>query len=321
MKILITGVSGFIGFHLATSLLKNKKNKIYGIDNMNKYYDIKLKQDRLNLLKKNKNFFFKKIDIANSVNLKKYSDENKFSVIVHLAAQAGVRYSINYPEEYVKSNLVGFFNILELSKIKKIKHLLFASTSSVYGGLKKYPFNEKDNTDRPLSFYAATKKSNEMMAYSYSNIHKLPITSMRFFTVYGPMGRPDMALYKFANGIIKNKKINLFNKGDHYRDFTYIEDVVRSIKKLILKPPKKNIPFEIYNIGSNQPKSLKYFISLIEGILQKKSKKNFLKIQKGDVHKTHADIRKLKNKTGIKINTSLEEGIIKYIKWLRKYNH
>ena len=320
MKILITGVCGFIGFHLARSLLKNNKNKIYGIDNMNQYYDIKLKKDRLNLLKKNKNFFFKRIDIANSVNLKKYSNENKFSVIVHLAAQAGVRYSINYPEEYVKSNLVGFFNILELSKIKKIKHLLFASTSSVYGDLKKYPFNENDNTDKPLSFYAATKKSNEIMAHSYSNIHKLPITSMRFFTVYGPMGRPDMALYKFANGIIKNKKINLFNKGNHYRDFTYIDDVVRSIEKLILKPPKKNIPFEIYNIGSNQPKSLKYFIALIESILQKKSKKNFLKIQKGDVHKTHADISKLKNKTRIKINTSLEEGIIKYIKWLKKYN-
>ena len=175
---------------------------------------------------------------------------------------------------------------------------MFASTSSVYGGLTKYPFNENDNTDKPLSFYAATKKSNEIMAYSYSNIYKLPITSMRFFTVYGPWGRPDMALYKFANGIIKNKKINLFNKGNHYRDFTYIDDVVNQ-SKWILKPPKK-IPFEIYNIGSNQPKSLKYFIALIEYILQKKSKKNFLKIQKGDVHKTCADISKLKIRLDLK---------------------
>ena len=284
MNVLITGCAGFIGFHLTSKIL-NKYN-VVGIDNLNDYYDPNIKKDRLKILKKEKNFKFYKSDITNLISLKRIIKKHKIRYIIHLAAQAGVRYSINHPEKYVSSNLVGFFNVLEVARLFKVKHLIFASTSSVYGDNKKFPLKENYDTDKPLSFYAATKKSNEVMAHAYSNIYKLPCTGLRFFTVYGPMGRPDMSLFKFSNAMIKNKKIELYNKGNHYRDFTYVDDIVISISKLLTNPSNSQIPYDIFNIGSSKPYYLKKFLSLIEENLSKKAKIKFLKIQQGDVHKT-----------------------------------
>tara|TARA_Y100000741_G_scaffold251050_1_gene193068 strand:+ start:116 stop:1090 length:975 start_codon:yes stop_codon:yes gene_type:complete len=320
MRILITGCSGFIGYHVANRLLKNKKNSIFGIDNLNSYYDVKLKKKRLSDLKKHNNFKFDKIDIANNHNIKLNFLKNKYNLVIHLAAQAGVRNSIQYPEQYFESNIKGFFNVLESCKKLKVKHLIFASTSSVYGDSKKFPLKENANTDKPLSFYAASKKSNEVMAYSYSYIYKLPITGLRFFTVYGPMGRPDMSLFKFVKNILENKKISLFNKGNHIRDFTYVDDVVNYIEKIIYIIPKNKIaPFEIYNIASNKPKALKSFISLIEKNLLIKSKKIYKGLQKGDVHKTHGDNKKIVQLTKVKTITNIEKGIKKFIDWYRSY--
>ena len=238
MKILVTGCAGFIGYHLCLKLLEKNKHKVYGLDNISNYYDVKLKNSRLKNLKEHPNkFYFHKIDIANFNKLKNNFKKNNYDYVIHLAAQAGVRASIQKPSQYVRSNLTGFFNILEISKIFKIKHLVFASTSSVYGSTKKFPLSEDNNTDKPLSFYAATKKSNELMAYSYSNIHKLPCTGLRLFTVYGPYGRPDMSLFKFTKAIFNSNKIDLFNRGDHVRDFTYIDDVVYTPAK----PPKLTV--------------------------------------------------------------------------------
>ena len=240
--------------------------------------------------------------------------------MIHLAAQAGVRYSISNPEAYVVNNLNGFFNIINQSSKHKIKHFIFASTSSVYGDNSKFPLKEYYNTDKPLTFYAATKKSNEVMAYSYSNIHKLPATGLRFFTVYGPYGRPDMALYKFANSILKNKFLTMFNYGKHKRDFTYIDDVTSAIKKLISKPSKDKIPFQLFNIASSSPENLKKFLKYIENRLNKKAKIKYLPLQKGDIYQTFGDTSKLKKKINFKIKTSLEEGITKYVNWfLKKY--
>tara|TARA_B100000787_G_scaffold169367_1_gene160370 strand:+ start:1685 stop:2653 length:969 start_codon:yes stop_codon:yes gene_type:complete len=317
MNVLVTGCAGFIGFHLTLKLL-NKYN-VFGVDNLNDYYDPTIKNDRLSKLKKEKNFRFYKLDISNLNSLKKIIYKNKIKYIVHLAAQAGVRYSIDHPEKYVSSNLVGFFNVLEVARIFKIKHMIFASTSSVYGNNKKFPLKEDYDTDKPLSFYAATKKSNEVMAHSYSNIYKLPCTGLRFFTVYGPMGRPDMSLYKFSNAIIKNKKIELYNKGNHYRDFTYVDDVVISISKLLTKPSKNQIPYDIFNIGSSKPYYLKKFLSLIEENLSKKAMVKFLKIQQGDVHKTHADVSKLKEKIKYSPKTDIRLGIKLFIDWYKAY--
>ena len=317
MNLLVTGAAGFIGFHLVKKLSQDKKNTVYGIDNLNDYYDINLKKERLSLLKKNSNFFFKKIDITNKKKLFTYCKTVKPKIIINLAAQAGVRYSIQNPETYLNNNVMGFFNILEISRILKIKHLIFASTSSVYGSNKKFPLNESMNTDKPLSFYAATKKSNEVMAYSYSNIYKVPITGVRFFTVYGPYGRPDMSLFKFSTNIISGKRINLFNNGKHVRDFTYIDDVVNSITKLIPNIPNGDIPYEIYNIGNGNPKKLSDFLNLIEKYLSKKSLVKNLPLQDGDVIKTHADISKLKNKIKYSPETNIEVGIKKFIDWIK----
>ena len=317
MNVLITGCAGFIGFHLTSKIL-NKYN-VVGIDNLNDYYDPNIKKDRLKILKKEKNFKFYKSDITNLISLKRIIKKHKIRYIIHLAAQAGVRYSINHPEKYVSSNLVGFFNVLEVARLFKVKHLIFASTSSVYGDNKKFPLKENYDTDKPLSFYAATKKSNEVMAHAYSNIYKLPCTGLRFFTVYGPMGRPDMSLFKFSNAMIKNKKIELYNKGNHYRDFTYVDDIVISISKLLTNPSNSQIPYDIFNIGSSKPYYLKKFLSLIEENLSKKAKIKFLKIQQGDVHKTHADINKLKEKIKYSPKTNIKTGIKLFIDWYKTY--
>ena len=320
MKILITGCAGFIGFHLCQNLLMNTKNKIYGLDNLNDYYDINLKNDRLKILKKNyNNFRFYKIDIANKKNVAKNFYSNKYDIVINLAAQAGVRYSVENPDEYVRSNLVGFFNILDISQKINVKHMLFASTSSVYGKSKVFPLKEDFKSDEPLSFYAATKKSNEVMAYSYSNIHNIPITCLRFFTVYGPYGRPDMSLFKFSKSIIEKKNIELYNYGKHIRDFTYIDDVVDSIRKLIPKIPKKKIPYEVFNISHSKPKTLKYFLSTIEKTIGKKTNVLYKPLQLGDTFKTHANNKKLIRAVGNINKTKIEDGISKFIKWYNDY--
>ncbi len=319
MTILITGSAGFIGYHVSKKLL-NLNYKIIGLDNINNYYDIKLKKKRLINLKKNKKFSFNKIDLCNYNKLNNLIKKNRIKIIVHLAAQAGVRNSIKNPKNYFKSNLEGFFNILEASRNNRIKHLIFASTSSVYGENNKFPLNENDKTDHPLSFYAATKKSNEVMAHSYSHIYKLPCTGVRFFTVYGPFGRPDMALYKFTNNIVKNKSIDLFNYGNHQRDFTYIDDVVDGVVSLIKKFPKKNTPYEIFNIGNGKSKKLIDYLKYIEKYLLKKAKIRKLPLQNGDIIKTHSNIKKLKNFTNYKPKTDIDLGISKFIEWFKDYH-
>lgn len=319
IKILVTGCAGFIGFHLSNKLLKYNKYNIFGIDNINSYYDVKLKKDRLKILNQNKNFKFSKIDLTNSYLIKKNFKANNYDVVINLAAQAGVRYSIENPSVYLSTNVNGFFNILDASRENKLKHLIFASTSSVYGASNKFPLSENLHTSKPLSFYAATKKTNEVMAYAYSNIYNLPCTGLRFFTVYGPYGRPDMALFKFTNLIKSNKKIDLFNNGNHYRDFTYIDDIVDGIVGIIETPSQDKIPFNVFNIGSNKPKYLKVFLSTIEKIIGKKAKINNKKLQKGDVFKTHASISKLYKKSGYKPKVSIQQGIKNFIEWYNQY--
>ena len=319
MNILITGCAGFIGYHLSSKILKNKKSIIFGVDNINNYYDINIKKDRLENLRQNINFKFYKVDLLEFDKLNKIIKKNKINYIIHLAAQAGVRYSIENPSTYFKSNVEGFFNILEISKINKIKHLIYASTSSVYGDNKEFPLNENHKTDSPLSFYAATKKSNEVMAHSYSYIYKIPTTAVRFFTVYGPFGRPDMALFKFTKNILDNKKIELFNGGLHDRDFTYIDDIVAGIFSLIKKPPKSKIPYSIFNIGNGKPQKLLNYLKNIEKYLNKKAKIKKLPLQVGDIVKTHADIKKLKKYSNYSPKTNIEKGIMKFIEWYKEY--
>ena len=319
-KILITGCAGFIGFHLCKRLLDSNQFLVIGLDNLNNYYDTKLKKDRLKVLKKNKkNFHFHKIDITNFKKLNNVFKITKFDAVVNLAAQAGVRYSISNPEEYYQSNIQGFYNLLNLCKTFNTSHLLFASTSSVYGNNKKFPIKEEYNTDKPLSFYAATKKCNELMAYSYSNIYKLPITGMRFFTVYGPMGRPDMSLFKFTKLISEGKKIDLYNNGDHVRDFTYIDDVISSIVKLLNKKSKHTIPYQVVNVCSSNPVRLIKFINEIEKNLSKKSKTNKMPKQLGDVHKTHGDNTSMLKLINYSPNTKIEIGIKNFVKWYKDY--
>tara|TARA_Y100000590_G_C15741235_1_gene1020333 strand:- start:2379 stop:3353 length:975 start_codon:yes stop_codon:yes gene_type:complete len=320
MQILVTGCAGFIGYHLCLKLLQDKKNYVYGIDVMDPYYDLKLKINRIkDIKKKYKKFIFYKKDIGNLKFLKNNFKKNKYDYVINLAAQAGVRYSLIDRNKYLKNNIIGFFNILESCKELKIKHLIFASTSSVYGNNKKFPYRETDNTDKPLSFYAATKKSNEVMAYSYSNLYKIPCTGLRFFTVYGPYGRPDMSLFKFTQAILKSKKIELYNKGKHFRDFTYIDDVVEGISKLLTKPPIKKIPYSIYNLGNGKPTSLKLFVKIIENSIGKKTKIALKPFQTGDVYKTHANINSLKRLINFNPKTNVNVGIKKFIYWYKKY--
>ena len=318
MNILITGSAGFIGYHLTKKILK-KNIKVFGIDNINNYYDTNLKKNRIKDLKKSKKFFFYKIDLSEYKKLNNLVKRNKIKYIIHLAAQAGVRYSIKKPKTYFKSNMEGFFNILEVSKNNNIKHLIYASTSSVYGNTKKFPLSESDNTDHPLSFYAATKKSNEIMAHSYSYIYKLPCTGVRFFTVYGPFGRPDMALFKFTKNIIKNRSVELFNKGKHLRDFTYVDDIVEGVFSLIKKQSKKSIPYEIFNIGNGNPKKLIDYLKYIEKNLNRSSSIKKLPLQIGDIIKTHSDIKKLKKFTGYNPKTNINIGVNKFIEWYKDY--
>ncbi len=322
MNILITGVAGFIGFSLAKSLLE-KNHVIYGIDNINNYYDIKLKKKRLLFLKKNykKKFKFQKIDISSTKEINKYFKRKKFDKVFHLAAQAGVRHSLLFPEKYLESNLIGFSNIIFNCKKRNIKDFIYASSSSVYGGIKKVPFKESDKVSSPLQYYAATKISNEAIAESYSRLYKIRSTGLRFFTVYGPWGRPDMALYKFVKNIFDNKSINIYNKGNHYRDFTYIDDAIN----LILKISKSKKFFHnknyhrILNIGTGNPEPLKKYLNIIENKIGKKAKVKYLKIQKGDMLKTFACVKKLKKIVDIKNRTSLENGISNFVEWFKKY--
>ncbi len=318
MTILITGSAGFIGYHVTKKIL-NKNIKVIGIDNINNYYDINLKKNRIKDLKKNKKFFFYKVDLLNYKKLDNIVKNKKIKIIIHLAAQAGVRYSIKNPRTYFKSNLEGFFNILEISRHNNIKHLVYASTSSVYGDSKKFPLSEINRTDQPLSFYAATKKSNEVMAHSYSYIYKLPCTGVRFFTVYGPFGRPDMALFKFTKNILNNHPIELYNKGNHFRDFTYVDDIVDGIYSLIKKQSKKSIPYEIFNIGNGTPKKLLDYLKHIEKNLNKISKTKKLPLQTGDIVKTHSNINKLKKYAGYKPKTNIKIGISRFIEWYKDY--
>ena len=319
MTHLVTGCAGFIGFHLSLKLLNTKK-VVIGIDNLNNYYDPKLKKDRLDILKKFKNFKFFKINIQ-SKEIDKIFKNNKIKYVINLAAQAGVRYSISNPETYIKSNLMGFYNLIEHSKKYKIKHFIYASTSSVYGENKNTKFKEKHSIEKPLQLYAATKSANEMIAYSYSNIFKLHTTGLRFFTVYGPWGRPDMSLFKFVKNGLLNKKIEIFNYGKHLRDFTYVDDIVFYIDKIIkLKTnTKKNIPHDVYNIGGGSPIKLMSFIKIIEKKLKLKFKKKFLNLQKGDIVRTSADNNKLISKFKVKKFTKIEVGISNFIDWYKKY--
>jgi len=318
MKVLVTGSAGFIGFHVSDYLLKNN-NTVIGIDNINDYYDVNLKKSRLKILKKNKNFSFHKFDLINAKKLEDLIKKFKVEFVIHLAAQAGVRYSIENPKTYFKNNLEVFFNILEASKKNNIKHLIFASTSSVYGENNNFPIKEIYNTDKPISFYAATKKSNEVLAHSYSYIYNLPCTALRFFTVYGPYGRPDMALFKFTKNILENKKIQLYNNGNHSRDFTYISDIVSGIFSILKKNNNTKSLFNIFNIGNGKSRKLKDYLKTIEKKLNKKAKITNLPLQLGDIKKTHSDISSLNNYSNYMPKTDIEEGIDKFIDWYLEY--
>ncbi len=329
---LVTGSAGFIGFHTCLKLLEKKKI-VLGIDNLNKYYDVNLKKKRNSILKKYKNFKFIKADIVNNNKIKKIFSKYKINYVIHLAAQAGVRYSIQFPEKYINTNLKGFFNIIENSKRKKIRHFLYASTSSVYGNNKNYPLKEDYSASHPMSIYAATKRSNELIAHSYSSLFNLPTTGLRFFTAYGPWGRPDMALFKFTKNILKNKKINVFNNGNHERDFTYIDDIINCIILSLNKIPKKDklynpknpnpklsyCPYRVINVGGSNPIKLEVFIKLIEKYLNKKSKKNYLKLQKGDVIKTQSSLNWSYKLLNYKPNIKPQLGIKLFLNWFREY--
>lgn len=318
-RVMVTGVAGFIGAALSLELAK-RGYQIYGIDNLNDYYDVKLKKDRLSRLEEVINFQFKKLDISEKEQLSSTFEKFKPEIVINLAAQAGVRYSIQNPDSYTKSNLVGFANILECCRHFCVEHLIFASSSSVYGKNKKIPFSEDDNVDRPVSYYAATKKSNELMAAAYSELYKLRITGLRFFTVYGPWGRPDMAPWLFTQAILSGKPIKVFNYGKMRRDFTYIDDIVNGVIGLVdLKGAGQEL-FNIYNIGNNEPEELGYFIEIIEKECGVKAIKEYLPMQMGDVPVTYADISKLNELTGFKPQISLEEGLKRFISWFKEYH-
>lgn len=331
-RILITGAAGFIGFHLSTLLL-DQGYQVIGIDNRNDYYNPKLKEDRLSILQQNTNFTFHTADLKDKPAVdnifKTYNPTN----VINLAAQAGVRYSITNPYAYLDSNLTGFLNILEACRNYPVKHLLYASSSSVYGGNKVAPFSTNHNVDHPVSLYAATKKSNELMAHTYSHLYNIPTTGLRFFTVYGPWGRPDMAYFSFTKDILEGKAIKVFNHGKMERDFTYVDDIVAGIHKLIDKPPVANkdwdeskddlstsfAPYKIYNIGNNQPVQLMKFITVLEDKIGKKAEKVYMDMQPGDVLKTYADVSDLERDIDFKPNTSIEEGLGKFVDWYKTY--
>lgn len=330
--VLVTGSAGFIGFHLSKRLLDNG-DKVVGIDNLNDYYDASLKKARLNILKRYKDFYFVQASLEENEVIQEIFSNNSFDTVINLAAQAGVRYSLKNPHAYINSNIVGFLNILEVCRHNSVKHLLYASSSSVYGANTKMPFSVHHNVDHPVSLYAATKKSNELMAHTYSHLYDLPTTGIRFFTVYGPWGRPDMALFIFTKKILNGEPIQVFNHGRMKRDFTYIDDIVEGIVRLIDKVPNGNpdwsgdkpdpgtsyAPFKIYNIGNNQPVELMHFINVLEKALGKEAKKEFLPLQAGDVPETYADLDDLMKDIGFKPKTSIEEGIAKFVEWYKEY--
>lgn len=330
--LLITGAAGFIGFHISKKLL-DSAYKIIGIDNLNDYYDSRLKEDRLRVLKKHKNFVFHEVDIKNNSQVDFIFKNYQPTYVINLAAQAGVRYSIENPHAYVDSNLIGFMNILEACRNYPVEHLLYASSSSVYGGNKVAPFSTNHNVDHPVSLYAATKKSNELMAHTYSHLYGIPTTGLRFFTVYGPYGRPDMAYFSFTKDILAGNPIKVFNHGKMERDFTYIDDIVEGIVKLIEKAPVANkdwdeskdelsssfAPYKIYNIGNNNPVPLMRFINALESALGKEAEKVYMDMQPGDVLRTYADVSDLERDINFKPSTSIEEGLQKFVDWYLEY--
>ncbi len=332
MKILITGAAGFIGFHLSKKLLDDSY-KIIGIDNLNDYYDPTLKQSRLEILNKHNNFNFHKVDLKDKAAVDNIFETYQPTHVINLAAQAGVRYSIENPYAYVDSNLTGFMNILEACRNYPVAHLLYASSSSVYGGNKVAPFSTNHNVDHPVSLYAATKKSNELMAHTYSHLYGIPTTGLRFFTVYGPYGRPDMAYFSFTKDILAGKPIKVFNHGKMERDFTYIDDIVEGIVKLIDKVPVANkewdeskddlstsfAPYKIYNIGNNNPVQLMRFINALESALGKEAEKVYMDMQPGDVLRTYADVSDLERDIDFKPSTSIENGLRKFVEWYEEY--
>lgn len=320
-KYLISGGAGFIGFHVSKALLEQGCTVI-GFDNMNDYYEVSLKEARLSILKEYSNYTFIKADLADKTAMFELFEKEKPDVVLNLGAQAGVRYSIDNPDAYVQSNLVGFFNILEACRHYPVKHLVFASSSSVYGGNDKVPFSTTDQVDQPVSLYAATKKSNELMAYAYSKLYKIALTGLRFFTVYGPYGRPDMAYFKFTKKILAGEPIQIYNNGDMYRDFTYVDDIVQGIVSILCNPPKedeKGASYKIYNIGNNQPEKLMTFIETLEKCLGQEAKKEFFPMQAGDVYQTYADVDDLIHDFGFKPSTTIEEGLTSFVKWYREY--
>jgi len=332
MKYLVTGAAGFIGFHLAKRLLE-RGDSVVGLDNLSDYYDVSLKNARLAMLVPVKGFRFVKMDLADRTGMEELFQTERFEKVVNLAAQAGVRYSLTNPHSYIDSNLVGFINILEGCRHNEVSHLVYASSSSVYGANRKMPFSVHHNVDHPMSLYAASKKANELMAHTYSSLYSLPTTGLRFFTVYGPWGRPDMALFLFTKNILADKPIDVFNYGKHKRDFTYIDDIIEGVVRVLdqtsMPDPTWNgtapdsatsyAPYRLYNIGNNHPVDLSHYIEVIEKKLGKKAQKNFLPLQPGDVPDTHADVDDLIRDVGFKPQTSVEEGISRFIDWYRKY--
>jgi UDP-glucuronate 4-epimerase len=332
--ILVTGAAGFIGFHVAQRLLLAGRT-VVGLDIVNNYYDPRIKEARLDILKLHSGFSFVKLDLIDRVSMKSLFAQHQFLVVIHLAAQAGVRYSLEHPHAYVDANLEGFINVLEGCRHNACKHLLFASSSSVYGANTKLPFSVQDNVDHPISLYAASKKANELMAHAYSHLYRIPATGLRFFTVYGPWGRPDMAMFIFAKAIVEGAPIKLFNHGNMRRDFTYIDDVIEAIVRLIDRPPQGNpdwsgerpdpatsaAPWKIYNIGNNNPEQLMHVVSLLEKEFGRTAAKEMLPMQPGDVPATYADIEDLAREIGFRPATTIEDGIARFAKWYRDYHN
>jgi UDP-glucuronate 4-epimerase len=330
--ILVTGAAGFIGFHVAQRLLQSGR-RVVGLDNLNAYYDPQLKAARLNILKNDPRFHFERLDLVDRIAIQELFARHRFPVVIHLAAQAGVRYSLQDPHAYIDANLVGFTNILEGCRHNSCRHLLFASSSSVYGANTKLPFSVHDNVDHPISLYAASKKANELMAHSYSHLYRIPSTGLRFFTVYGPWYRPDMALFIFANAIVEGQPIKLFNRGEMRRDFTYVDDVTEALVRLIDRAPQGNpdwsgaapdpasstAPWRIYNVGNNKPEELMRVVALLEQELGRKADKQLLPIQPGDVPATYADIDDLIRDVDFRPATPIEDGIRKFVAWYRSY--
>lgn len=318
MTILVTGAAGFIGFHVTKKLL-DLGNQVIGVDNISPYYDVSLKKNRVSYLKNNSNFLFYQIDIIQKEELHKLLIQYKISKVVHLAAQPGVRFSIKNPSEYLNSNILGFGSVLEICRELNIDHLVYASSSSVYGNSTTLPYSTHQDVNKPISLYAATKKSNELMAHSYSHLFKIPTTGLRYFTAYGPWGRPDMSTWLFTDAILKGKPINVFGNGQMSRDFTYVEDIAEGTVLALMSPPESTTPYRVFNIGNNEPTNLLEFISLLESKLNKKANKIFLPMQPGDVESTYADISEIKSQLGFEPKTSLDLGLSKWVDWYKIY--